>query len=105
MAVLSALKGPNAGDGTGSFALIQKSVTPASVAANTTAPQNIAMDAGDAKIGDMFFFVQGAQQAGVGVTMVNAIATADTLPVVFINNTAGPLVPTAGLYTFLRIRQ
>lgn len=84
--------------------IVSKSVTPALVALSTTAAQNITMDAGDAALGDLFFFLSGAQQAGLGVVQVGAIATADTLPVTFGNFTAGNLTPTAGVYTFLRVR-
>lgn len=89
---------------TGEVAIISKNVTPVSVAANTTASQNIAFDAGDAPVGATFVFISGPEQAGIMVESVGAIVTADTLPVKFGNLTAGPLTPTAGVYQFMRFR-
>jgi len=71
-------------------------LTPASVAANTTAPQNftiLGLQVGD--FCDVYF--QGVQTAGIGIANAR-VSAANTLTIDFSNNTGGALVPAAGIY-------
>ncbi|CAG4900818.1 hypothetical protein [Paraburkholderia saeva] len=67
-------------------------ISPVSVAANTTAEQTFAL-AGLA-VGDVVYVSKPTSQAGLGI--VNArVSAANTLAITFSNNTASPIVPTA----------
>jgi len=71
-------------------------LTPASVAANTTAPQSFTVPG--LQVGD-FVDVnsQNAQTAGIGIVNVRVTA-ANTLEIQFSNSTGGALTPVAGIY-------
>lgn len=65
-----------------------------SVAANTTAQQNLTVPG--LKLTDMVFEVSKATfQAGLGILSAQ-VSALDTLTLTLINNTAAPIVPTAG---------
>jgi len=77
--------------------LIGPTLTPVSVAANTTAAQSFTVPG--LLPGDFVDVnLQNADQlAGIGI--VNArVSAADTLRIQFSNSTGGALVPTAGVY-------
>jgi hypothetical protein len=69
-------------------------LSPASVAANTTAEQTFTLPG--VRTSDMIIGVSraGAAQAGLGIVGWRVTA-ADTLGITFSNNTASPIVPTA----------
>lgn len=95
---------------TGSVGNIQKqailqtaSITPTSVAANTTAQQSFTNVGLGTQPGDVLQYLAspGAFQAGLIVTNVTADATTnDKITVTFGNLTAGAITPNAGSYTF-----
>lgn len=95
---------------TGSVGNIQKqailqtaSITPASVAANTTAQQSFTGVGLGTQPGDVLEYVgsPGAFQAGLIVVAVTADATTnDKITITFGNLTAGAITPNAGSYTF-----
>jgi hypothetical protein len=71
-------------------------LTPVSVAANTSAEQSftvLGLQMND--FCDVYF--QGAQTAGIGIANAR-VSAANTLTIMFSNNTAGALVPATGLY-------
>jgi|SRR6185369_5586094 len=67
-------------------------LSPASVAANTTAEQTFTV-AGVA-VGDVLFVNKPTAQAGLGIAGVRASA-ANQIAITFVNATASPIVPTA----------
>ena len=80
--------------------LIGPTLTPVSVAANTSAEQSFTIKGllvGDCP--DINF--NGAQTAGIGIVNVR-VSAVDTLTVMFVNDTSGGLTPAAGQY-FLNI--
>lgn len=95
---------------TGSVGNIQKqailstaSITPTSVAANTTAQQSFTVVGLGTQPGDVIEYVgsPGAFQAGLIVANVTADATTnDKITITFGNLTASPITPNAGSYTF-----
>jgi hypothetical protein len=92
-AILASVK-LNAAPSTTVTALYHLSVTlsPASVAANTTAEQTFTL-AGLA-VGDVVWVNKPTSQAGLGMAGVR-VSAANTLAITFINATAAPIVPTA----------
>ena len=68
-------------------------LSPASVAANTTAEQTFTVPL---RAGDMIFDItKPTNQPGLGVVNTR-ISAANTVAITFINATAGAIVPTAG---------
>jgi hypothetical protein len=79
------------------------SITPASVAANTTAEQTFAVTG--VKTGDIVY-VTDAIAGTAGLAIAGArVTAADTVGIRWVNNTAGALVPSAGNRDFTVIRQ
>lgn len=84
-------------DGSGSTTItamyhLSPTLSPASVAANTTAEQTFTV--AGLKVGDVVFVNKPTSQAGLGIAGVRVSAT-DTLAINFVNATASPIVPTA----------
>jgi hypothetical protein len=77
---------------TGLFSL---TLSPASVAANTTAEQLFSATGIGLLPGDFVSINKPASQAGLGIGGFRATATADQLAITFVNDTASPIVPTA----------
>jgi len=75
-------------------------LTPASVAANTTAEQTFTVTG---LLPSDYVYANGSFQNGVGIVNVR-VSAPDTLAIRFSNNTAGALTPTAGTYTVLVVR-
>jgi hypothetical protein len=76
------------------------SITPTSVAADTTAQQSFANSGLGLIQGDICEVIAGPSfQAGLITQPSVAGATADTLPITFGNVTASPITPAAGIYT------
>lgn len=75
-------------------------LTPASVAAATSAEQTFTVPG--VLPGD-YVDATGVTQNGIGIGQARVTA-ANTVGIRFINATAGALIPTAGLYTFLIVR-
>lgn len=69
-------------------------LSPASVAANTTAEQTFAVTGMGLLAGDYVAVNKPTAQAGLGIVGARAAGT-DSLAVTFSNNTAGAIVPTA----------
>ena len=68
-------------------------ISPASVAANTTAEQTFTLTG--LAIGDVVSVTKPTTQAGLGI--VNSrVSAVNTLALAFANTTASPIVPTAG---------
>lgn len=80
--------------------VIQKSLTPTSVAANTSEEDAFTVDG--LRTTDAVF-VNGPFLAGVGVVGARVSAN-NTLAIAFMNTTAGALTPTAGVYTIMVLR-
>jgi len=83
------------------LAVIQTvSITPSSVAANTTAQQTFNASGLGLIAGDICEVIAGPSfQAGL-ITQPGVVgATADQLPITFGNVTASPITPAAGIYT------
>lgn len=78
--------------------IISASLTPVSVAANTAAEQSFTVPG--AVVNDLICDVGGNTGNATGVVGARVTA-ADTVAVKFINPTAGPLTPGAGVYSFL----
>lgn len=77
------------------------SLTPASVAANTTAEQTFTV-AGLVTTSTVIVN-KPTSQAGLGIAGVR-VSAADTLAITFINATASPIVPTAESYKTVEIK-
>jgi len=69
-------------------------LSPASVAANTTAEQTFSAASIGLLTTDVVFVQKPTAQAGLGIVGARVSAT-DTLAITFSNNTAAPIVPTA----------
>jgi hypothetical protein len=83
--------------------LTTASITPTSVAANTTAQQSFTVVGLGTQPGDVLQYLAspGAFQAGLIVANVVADATTnDKITITFGNLTAGAITPNAGSYTF-----
>lgn len=77
------------------------SITPAAVAAVTTAGQSFTLAGLGVQVGDQVSAVSPPAITPAGVFVVCATVTApDTIQIVWANVTAGSLTPPAGLYTF-----
>lgn len=75
---------------------IGPTLTPASVAANTTAEQTFTI--AGLQVGDfMNVYSASAQTAGIGIVSAR-VSAANTLAIGFSNNTAGSLTPVSGIY-------
>lgn len=75
-----------------SIGTISQALSPALVAANTTAEQTFTVPG--LKVGDFVNVIKPTTQAGIGI--VNArVSAANTLAIAFGNFTAGGLTPTA----------
>lgn len=68
-------------------------ISPASVAANTTAEQTFTVNG--LAVGDAVTIIKPTTQAGLGIVNVR-VSAANTLAIAFSNNTGSPIVPTAG---------
>ena len=71
---------------------INITISPASVAANTTAEQTFT--ANGVRVGDVVYVSKPTAQAGLGIVNVRASAS-NQVAITFSNNTASPIVPTA----------
>lgn len=84
-------------------------ITPTSVAANTTAEQSFTVPGLQiSDFVDVYYFgpnvkTPGAQTTGIGI-INNRVSTANTLQIGFSNNTAGGVVPAAGIYYMILTR-
>ena len=76
--------------------LITPSLTPSSVAANTTAEQSFTIP-GLQLNDNISCYALGAQTAGIGIANCRVSAN-NTMQLGFSNSTAGALTPVAGLY-------
>lgn len=72
---------------------LSATISPASVAANTTAEQTFTVTG--LAVGDVVFVNKPTSQAGLGIAGVR-VSAANTLAINFVNATASPIVPTAG---------
>lgn len=82
-------------------AVIGASITPAAVAAATTAGQSFVITALGVLPGDQVSAVSPPAITPAGVWPVGALVTAaDTVQIVWLNATAGSLTPPAGVYQF-----
>jgi hypothetical protein len=72
--------------------LLAVALTPAAVAANTSAEQTFSVNG--LQVGDVINVDKPTVQAGLGI--INCRAGANTLYIGFSNNTAGSITPTAG---------
>lgn len=70
-------------------------LSPASVAANTTAEQLFSSTGIGLIAGDFVYINKPTAQAGLGIVGARVTSTADQLAITFSNNTASPIVPTA----------
>jgi hypothetical protein len=72
--------------------ILQTTLSPAQVAANTTAEQTFTVNG--LLVGDQVAVTKPTTQAGIGI--VNArVSAANTLAIAFSNNTGGGITPTA----------
>lgn len=72
-------------------------LTPASVAANTTAEQIFTSTGIGLLVGDFVGVNKPTAQAGLGIVNVR-VSSADALAITYVNATASPIVPTAETY-------
>lgn len=84
--------------------VIKIPLTPALVAANTTAEQSFNTVVGVA-VGDLVLVFKPTAQAGLAVVSSGRVTALNTVAITFINDTAAGITPTAGeTYTFLVVR-
>jgi len=81
--------------------LLSLTLTPASVATIVAAKQTFTV--AGLKVGDQVAILSNPIANAVALCNAEVSAT-DTLRLMFVNPTAGPLVPTTGTYTFLVIK-
>ena len=84
-----------AGSGSTAITALYKltaSLTPAQVAANTTAEQTFTVTG--LAVGDVVFVNKPTAQAGLGIVGAR-VSAANTLAITFVNATASPITPTA----------
>lgn len=95
------------------WGLFQITLSPASVAANTTAEQTFAATGIGLSLGgspsiappDFVWVNKPTAQAGLGIVGAR-VSAADTIAITFSNNTASPIVPTASeVYEVLMVRR
>lgn len=67
-------------------------LSPAAVAANTTAEQTFTVNG--VRVGDVVYISKPTSQAGLGIVNVRASAS-NQIAVTFSNNTGSPITPTA----------
>jgi hypothetical protein len=94
---------PSSGNIQKQATLATASITPTSVAANTTAQQSFTNVGLGTQPGDFLEYVAspGTFQAGLIIAAVQADATTpDKITITFGNLTAGAITPNAGSYTF-----
>ena len=72
--------------------ILNVTLSPASVAANTTAEQTFTV--AGLQVGDFVEVNKPSVQAGLGIVNTR-VSAANTLAITFANNTAAPIVPTA----------
>jgi hypothetical protein len=85
-----------------SMGVVSVTLSPALVAANTTAEQTFSVTG--LKVGDYVDVNKPTAQAGLGVVGFR-VSAADTLAITFSNNTAGGITPTASqVYTLCVVR-
>jgi len=72
--------------------VISVTLSPAQVAANTTAEQTFTVPG--LKVGDFVDVNKPTAQAGLGIAAIR-VSAANTLAITFSNNTAAPITPTA----------
>lgn len=83
--------------------LFSIALTPASVAANTTAEQTFSATGIGLLVADNVTVSKPSFQAGLGI--VNArVSAVDTIAITYINATAAPIVPTAETYQVSVVR-
>lgn len=97
-------KGPSvAGDPGVYMDILSAALSPAQVAANTTAAQEFAVVG--AAVGDIVVAMKPTAQAGLALGGA-FIDEADKINIVFVNDTAAPITPTAAeTYKFFLIRK
>ncbi len=76
-------------------AVLSIALTPAAVAANTTAEQTFTSAGAGILAGDFIDVNKPTAQAGLGIVGCRAVGT-DQIGITFSNNTAGSITPTAG---------
>jgi hypothetical protein len=76
-------------------------LTPASVAANTTAEQTFTVEG--LVINDILTVNKPSLDAGLGIVNVR-VSAADTLAITYINATGSPIVPTSETYKIVSTR-
>lgn len=81
--------------------VIDADITPASVATITAPAQTFTVPG--LKVGDAVIVTPPGQTAGVAIGSAR-VSAADTLSIQFVNPTAGPLVPAAGVHKVTVIR-
>lgn len=94
------------------WGLFQITLTPSSVAANTTAEQAFAATGIGLSTGgfptiepqDFVWLNKPTAQAGLGIVGVR-VSASDTLAITYVNATASPIVPTAETYLVLVARR
>jgi hypothetical protein len=79
-----------------------ETLTPASVAANTTAEQTFTITG--LTTNDVVIVNKPSLDAGLGIVNVR-VSTADTLAITYCNVTAGGLTPTSETYEIIAIRK
>lgn len=72
--------------------IVAATLSPASVAANTTAEQTFTVPG--VRLNDVVFVNKPTAQAGLGIVGTR-VSAADQIAITFSNNTASPIVPTA----------
>jgi hypothetical protein len=75
--------------------IIRQTLTPASVAANTSAEQAFAVPG--LQVGDSIDINKASHQVGLSIGNVR-VSAANTLAIQFVNTTGSPIVPTAEQY-------
>lgn len=84
--------------------VVTLTLSPASVAANTTAEQTFTLP-GAVAATDYVYVNKPTAQAGLGIVGAR-VSDANTLAITFSNNTAAPIVPTASeAYKVFYVRQ
>lgn len=78
-----------------------KELTPASVAANTTAEQTFTVNG--LVVNDIVTVNKPSLNAGIGIVNVR-VSAADTLAITYSNNTGSPIVPTTETYKIVSVR-
>lgn len=72
--------------------VLNATLSPAAVAANTTAEQTFTVFG--VQVGDVVYVNKPTAQAGIGIVGAR-VSAANTLAITFSNNTAGSITPTA----------